>query len=392
MNDNTRRNNGTKADRNRKQRFSMGALLFWMILLCFVASPSVSLFAAKSVDIAIVGPMIGTSNAVGIQYKVGVTAALNTLPDGLLLGRKVTMTLHDDSCNASIAENVAKKIVEKPPAVVIGHSCSGATIAGAPIYAEKGILQITPASTNPLITEMGIPTIFRMIGRDDAQGTMAAHRISGLHRDQRIGVLYFPSKYSTGLSKTAISAMKALGISPVLQIEARASLPSYAEEIDTLMGHDIEVLYIAGGGGLDNGIFLREARQLGASFHCIGADTLISDDFLKAAGSAAEGVPFTFPPEAVKRPSAAPAIQAIHAMGRDPEGYTLLAYAAIEVWIEAVKRANSFESPKVAHALRQAPISTILGKISFDDKGDVITPYPPFQWFTWKDGNRVPME
>ncbi len=77
--------------------------------------------------------MVGTSFSVGIQYKVGVTAAIQSLAEGKLLGRPVILKTYDDSCSASIAETVALDMVQEPPAVVIGHSCSMATIATAPV-------------------------------------------------------------------------------------------------------------------------------------------------------------------------------------------------------------------------------------------------------------------
>jgi len=363
------------------------AVLFLSLIL---TSPG-ALQASNDVVVAVVGPMVGTSNAVGMQYKVGVSAALNDLPGMTVLGRGVSISLHDDSCDMSIAEGVAQQLAESPPAVVIGHSCSGATIAAAPLYAEHAILQITPASTSPKVTEMGIATLFRMIGRDDVQGELAAQRIAERHAGQKIGVLSFPGAYSSGLAGTAMAALERRGIVPAVHVEGTASMSSYAEEVEQFLDQGVEALYLVGG-ALDSGIFLRQARQMGASFDVVSSDTLVSQVFLQAAGEAAEGVPFTFPPEAVRLRSAAPAVEAIKALGFEPAGYTLLAYAATQVWIAGVERAQSFEAGPVALALRQAPIPTILGEIAFDEKGDIITPYAPFAWYVWKDGTRVPAD
>lgn len=184
----------------------------------------------------------------------------------------------------------------------------------APIYAEHKVLQITPASTTPKVTGMGIETIFRMIGRDDKQGRLAARRIAKKHGGQRVGVLFFPGAYSTGLAATAVSALAERGITPVAVIEAQASKPSYADKIEEFMRHGVEVLYLVGG-GLDSGIFMRQARQMGATFAVIGGDTLVSDVFVKTAGDAANGVPFTFPPDTKQLATAAQAMEAIKAFG-----------------------------------------------------------------------------
>ena len=347
--------------------------------------------AEDSVTIAIAGPMVGTSFSVGVQYKVGVTAALQSLPDGKLLGKNVAVKIYDDSCSKSIAEKVAIELTQTLPEVVIGHSCSIATIAAAPLYARHNLLQITPASTNPKVTEMGITTLFRMIGRDDVQGEVAAERIATRYAGRKIGIFSFPGDYSSGLTQTAIAALGRRGIRPVKQLVGISSAPSYAENILDLIESGVEVLYLVGG-GLDTGVFLHQARQLNAPFQVISGDTLVSKVFIEAAAEAGEGVPFTFPPEAAELSSSQQAVEAIRSMGLEPAGYTLLAYAAAEVWFEGVRRANSFEAGAVATAIRSAPVETILGPVSFDAKGDIKTSYPPFSWYVWKNGKRVALD
>jgi branched-chain amino acid transport system substrate-binding protein len=359
-----------------------------IVLLSLALAFPWTVCASETVHISIVGPMGGTSASVGMQYKVGVSAALLRLPDGKLLGHSVKTDLFDDNCDTAIAEAVARQIVENPPAVVIGHSCSSATIAAAPIYADHKVLQISPASTNPKVTGMGIDTIFRMIGRDDIQGKIAAKRIAEKHAGQKVGVLFFPQSYSEILSKSAIAELERRGITPVALVQAKGSESSYADEIEELINKGVEVLYLVGG-GLDSGVFLRQARQMEANFAVISSDTLVSRVFQKTAGDAANGVPFTFPPEAVELTSAAEAVEAVKTMGDDPAGYTLLAYAAAQVWIEGVTRAQSFNADKVSEAIRLKPVPTILGDVAFDKYGDIITSYTPFAWYVWKDGQRV---
>lgn len=362
-----------------------------LALLGFLLAPFQAARATDPAIVAIAGPMIGTSFSVGVQYKVGVSAALKSLPDGKLLDRDILVKSYDDSCNTSIAEKLARDLVQESPVTVIGHSCSMATIAAAPIYALKGVLQITPASTNPRVTEMGIGTIFRMIGRDDEQGEVAAERIAARYAEKKVGLFYFPGDYSVGLAKVAGAALERRGIRPVKVILGTASASSYGDDIQAFIDAGVEVLYLVGG-GLDSGVVVRQLRQMDAPFDIISSDTLVSRVFIEAAGDAGEGVPFTFPPEAAKLSTSKPAVAAIQEMGMEPVGYTLLAYAATQVWIEGVRRANSFDAEKVAAAIRGTPTDTILGSVSFDAKGDIVTPYPAFAWYVWKDGKRVAID
>lgn len=383
-----------KNESGRKNRFrtycrtSLCLLVFTGAILAIIPRQA---NAEDAVTIAIAGPMVGDSFSVGIQYNAGVTAAVQTLPGGLLLGRKLNIKTYDDKCSIPIAEKVAQDLVMNPPAVVIGHSCSMATLAAAPVYARYKVLQITPASTNSEITEMGIKTIFRMIGRDNVQSEIAVERIALHHAGRKIGVFYFPGNYSEGLAKTAINALKKKGIKPVYAGIGIASASSYADNIQDMIDAGVEILYLTGG-GLDSGVFMRQVSQMDAPFNVISSDTLVSKVFIETAGSAGEGIPFTFPPEAAELSTSKLAAAAIKQLGQEPVGYTLLAYAATETWFEGVRRANSFDANLVATAIRQAPIETILGQISFNAKGDIQTNYPAFSWYVWKEGKRVSLE
>jgi branched-chain amino acid transport system substrate-binding protein len=366
--------------------------LISMLMFAFaITLTSLHVKAQQSQTVAIVAPMFGHSFSIGIQFKAGATAALDTLPNGLLLGKKIILKAFDDNCNIEIAEKIAERVVLDTPAVVIGHSCSRATVKAAPIYERNNILQITPSSTQPKVTEMGIKSIFRMIGRDDVQGEIAAQRIAQKHAGKKIGVFYFPGGYSTVLAKTAIESLQKKGIKTVYSAIGIASASSYVRDIQDIINAGVEVVYLVGG-GLDSGVFVRQARHMEAPFVILSGDTLVSKVFIETAGLAGENIPFTFPPEASGLSSALQAIKSLKKQGAEPDGYTLFAYAAVETWIEGVRRANSFETNLVATALRQAPVDGIFGKVSFDDKGDIHTSYPSFSWYIWQRGKRVSVD
>ncbi len=345
-----------------------------------------------SIHLAVVGPMVGTSFAIGMQFRAGVHAAINTLTDSTLLGRPIRISVHDDQCIRSIAESLSQDLVQNPPDVIIGHSCSATTKAAAPRYAEHQILQITPSSTATGITEMGISTLFRMIGRDNVQGQMAADWLARHHGDQRIGVFRFPGEYSMELTRSAINALAEAGIEPAIIVQSSASAISYLDEIVQFMEADVDVVYLVGG-ALDSGVFVRQSHQVAAPYDIVSSDTLVAAIFMETAGAAADGVPFTFPADVaaiVDKDLTRDAVAAIRAQGMTPEGYTLLAYAAAQVWVEGVHRAQSLQAADIAAAIRSAPLETVLGPITFDDKGDIRTEYAPFSWFVWQAGQRVP--
>ncbi|HRQ80068.1 MAG TPA: branched-chain amino acid ABC transporter substrate-binding protein [Azospirillaceae bacterium] len=343
--------------------------------------------SAETITVALVGPMVGTSFSVGRQYQTGVSAAWEAT-GRQALGRPVEILAQDDGCNETLAGSVARKLVELRPAVVIGHSCSAATLAGAPIYADAAILQITPASTNPKVTEMGVATLFRMIGRDDRQGVAAASMLAQRYAGRRVGVVHAANAYGRGLGEIAVAEMTRLGAPPALTMIFEQSEGSFLPLVEKIITARLDALYIVGG-ALDVGVLLRQIRLSGGEFPVYGSDTLVSEVFRQAAESYAEGVRFTFPPEPMSLPSASQAVAAIRAKGVEPIGYTLLAYAAYETWREGVNRARTTDAAAVAAAIRGAPVDTILGPVSFDEKGDIRTATEPFVWYEWREGKRV---
>jgi len=95
----------------------------------------------------------------------------------------------------------------------------------------------------------------------------------------------------------------------------------------------------------------------------------------------------TFGPDATKMPEAKGVVDKIRSGGYEPEGYTLYTYAAIQTWAEAAKRAKSVDPAKVAAELRKGEFPTVVGKVSFDAKGDRTSPY--YVFYTWTGGKTV---
>src|SRR5688572_661574 len=99
---------------------------------------------------------------------------------------------------------------------------------------------------------------------------------------------------------------------------------------------------------------------------------LTAEDFGLIAGPAAEGTLFVDVPDPRERVEAAPVVERFRASGFEPQGYTLYAYSAVQVWAQAAEKAGSLEIQAMIAALRQNQFDTVLGPIDFDDKGDLV--------------------
>src|SRR5262247_2693626 len=130
--------------------------------------------ASAQVKLGVAGPITGGSAAFGAQLKNGVEQAVADInAAGGILGQKIQVLVGDDRADPKEGVSVANKFVGDGVKYVVGHFNSGVSIPASEVYEENGILEITPAATNPVFTERGLWNTFRTCGRDDQQGAVA---------------------------------------------------------------------------------------------------------------------------------------------------------------------------------------------------------------------------
>src|SRR6185295_5886657 len=133
---------------------------------------------AQDITVAVAGPMTGGESAFGRQMKNGAEQAVADInAAGGVLKKKLALEVGDDACDPKQARSVAEKFASAKIPFVAGHYCSSSSIPASEAYADGNVLQITPASTNPLFTERKLWNVARVCGRDDQQGLVAAEYI-----------------------------------------------------------------------------------------------------------------------------------------------------------------------------------------------------------------------
>jgi branched-chain amino acid transport system substrate-binding protein len=296
----------------------------------------------------------------------------------------LALEIGDDACDPRQAVSVANQLAGRRVALVAGHFCSGSSIPARDVYAEEGVLQISPASTNPRFTDEGKWNTFRVCGRDDQQGEVAGRYMAQNMRDRRIAILHDNSAYGRGLAEETKKALNAAGVQEALFSAYTPGERDYSAIVSRLQQANIGVVYV-GGYHTESGLILRQAKERGMNITLIGGDALVTNEFWQITGAAGEGTLMTFSSDPRKRPTAAEVVQRFRAKNIDPEGYVLYTYAAIQAWAEAARKTNSLDPRQIAAALKaQGPWATVLGPISFDRKGDVTV--PDYVFYVWKNG------
>jgi branched-chain amino acid transport system substrate-binding protein len=173
--------------------------------------------ASAQVKFGMAGPITGPSAANGAQMKNGVEqAAIDINAGGGILGQKVTVEYGDDVSDPKQGVSVANKFAADGVKFVIGDYNSGVTIPSSEVYQENGILEITPASTNPTVTERKMWNIFRTCGRDDQQGLVAGNYIVKHFKGKKIAIVHDKTTYGKGLADETKKALTKGGMKEVL--------------------------------------------------------------------------------------------------------------------------------------------------------------------------------
>lgn len=339
----------------------------------------------NTIPVAIVGPITGQYASFGAQMKSGGEMAVADInAAGGVLGKKLDLDTGDDACDPKQAVAVANQMTGSGVALVAGHYCSGSSIPASKVYAESDMVQISPASTNPALTDNRAgPNIYRVCGRDDQQGGIAGAYLAQNFADKNIAFVDDKTAYGKGLAEETKKAMNAAGKKEVMSEAITAGERDYSALVSKLKQANADVVYF-GGYHTEAGLIIRQMRDQGMDTILMGGDALNTQEFWTITGDAGEGTLMTFSPDPRKNPAAAEVVKRFKDKGIDPEGYVLYTYAAFQAWKQAVEKAKSTEMDAVTKAMNDTEFDTVVGKFKFNEKGD--PNLPPYAVYRWSKG------
>jgi len=343
---------------------------------------------AQDITIAVAGPMTGAVASIGEQIRRGAELAAEAInKSGGVNGKMIQISVQDDACEPKQAVAVANRIASAGIKFVDGHACSGSSIPAAEVYGENNILMMSPASSAPKLTDdaasNGYATILRLYGRDDAQGRFIGPWIKEKYGAKKIAILHDKSAYGKGLADVVKEDLNKAGVKEVLYEGINAGEKDYTAVVNRLRSAGVEFLYF-GGYHTEAGLIKRQAADQNYQFQLMMGDSLATPEFWSVAGPAGEGTLFTFPPDARENEAAKAAMEQFKQINFVPEGFTLFSYAVVQTIAGGIAKANSTDPVAVAKALRSTSVDTVIGPVSFDEKGDVKN--PRYDINIWKDG------
>jgi branched-chain amino acid transport system substrate-binding protein len=339
---------------------------------CLLATTSALSQAVYKIGVA--GPMTGGIAAYGEEMRKGAQLAAEDInAAGGINGKKVEIVIGDDACEPKQAVTVASRLIEKDKVnVVVGHFCSSSTIPASEAYAEADMLMITPASTNPKVTERNLTNVLRTCGRDDQQGLVAGNYIVDVLKSKRIVLIHDKDTYGQGVANATQAQLNKRGVKEIMYEGLTRGEKDYNALVTKIKSANADLIYFAGLSS-EAGTLLRQVREQGLSTQVMVTDGAVEDTFAVAAGGkpVLKGVLVTFGEDPRLIPDGKAVVEKFRKGGFEPAGFTLYTYAGVQVAAAALKGSKATSGAALAKWIKANQIPTILGKKSWDAKGDL---------------------
>jgi branched-chain amino acid transport system substrate-binding protein len=347
------------------------SLLISVVLAAMVALTACGGAAGGPLKVALLFPMSGDVATFGESSKNGVMVAIEEWnAKGGVLGRQIEAIVEDSQCSAEPAVSAANKVISQDGVkYIIGEVCSSASIPVSEITAAKGVLQISPTSTNPQVTvdQAGNakPTVFRACFIDPFQGTVGAKFALGELGAKTAAVfLDQGNDYVRGLAEYFRAAFEDGGGTVVVWETYTAEDSDFSAILTKVKDANPDILYLPDYYSTVN-LIAAQAREVGITAIMMGGDGWDSSQLDRAA---VDGGYFTnHYSDADPRPIVQEWVKKYEAkFGSKPDALATLAYDAANVLFQGIAKAGKDDPLAVAKAMEGMTFSVVSGDITFD--------------------------
>jgi branched-chain amino acid transport system substrate-binding protein len=344
--------------------------------LALLMGPPAEAQQKGTIKIATQSPLSGGQAVLGEAIKLGTQLAVEQLKGPVeKLGFKVEVVPFDDQAKPDVGvANARNLMADKDILAVVGHLNSGVAIPSSEVYKEDNLVMVSPANTNPVITDRNLPNVNRVCGRDDVQGQVGAEFAKTTLKAKTAYVIHDKTTYGQGVAeyfKTAAEVQKI----QILGFEGTEEKANFDPIITPMKAKNPDLIYF-GGIYEQAGPFFKQAREKGVKAKFLGPDGMDSSDLTKIAGKHVVGLHYTAVagPVSVYPQAKKFAEDYKKKFGKNPEPFAAQAYDATAIAIKAIEAAAKGDKAPtrdaVTAAIRDVRYSGITGSVEFDAKGD----------------------
>ncbi|GAB2893833.1 branched-chain amino acid ABC transporter substrate-binding protein [Paraburkholderia jirisanensis] len=278
----------------------------------------------------------------------------------------------DDAADPRTATQVAQKLVDDKVVAVVGHLNSGTSIPASRIYSDAGIVQISPASSNPAYTLQGFKTTYRVVATDAQQGPALANYVAKILHLKRLAIVDDSTAYGQGLANEFERTAKSLGLTVISHDATNDKAIDFRAILTKIKGENPDAIMY---GGMDAtaGPFAKQAKQLGLRAKVLGGDGACSEKLSELAGDATDNIVCSDIGMSLDKMPGGKAFATKYEkrFGQQVQIYAPFAYDSVNIIIDAMKRAKSTDPAKILAAMPNTDYMGVIGETTFDAKGDL---------------------
>ena len=339
-----------------------------LVLVSFMFGP----VSAKTLKIGSMGPLTGPYAADGNDIKNGVLTAIKVMEDqgGIPGYDEIKLYPQDSACDPKQAVAAANKLINIEAVGVIGAYCSSSTIPASSTLDEEDILMITPASTHQDVTDRGLPYVFRMCGRDDAQAPAAVKFMKEALGAKTIFIVDDKTTYSQGLADGVEKASIEMGIKVLGHDHVNQGDKDFSAILTMAKAKNADMFYMSLQNHSTGSLMAIQAKRLGLKSQIISEDAMYHPNFMKVGKKAVEGVYVTYGFTDKTTDAYKQYAKIFNEKYGEIGAYGTYAYDAATSLLKAIKAAGSTDPKKIKAEMLKLDFTGASKQVKFDKNLD----------------------
>lgn len=309
-----------------------------------------------TIVIGFMAPLSGDAASYGLSILKGAQLAVKDMAL-----KNVKLVVEDSKCDPKEAVSAINKLISvNKVKVIVGEVCSGATLAAAPIAEKNKVVMISAASTSPEISKNS--WVFRTVPSDALQGTFGADLVAEKGY-KKLAILYSNEEYGLGFAKVLEQKFKGEVVAKEAFERGTVDLRT---QLTKIKESDADAIYIISNSPDSAVAALKQIKELGIKATLFGSEGLKSDDIIKGAGSAADGMIIT----SVSIGNVGFITKYHREYNEDPGPFAAQAYDAYKA-VALVLEQGASTGEEIKKALQNLDFQGASGTINFDSNGDI---------------------
>ncbi len=325
------------------------------ILIVFISLSSCKSGGGDKIKVGEFASLTGKEATFGTSAHEGTLLAIEQVNlSGGVLGKQLELLTEDDQTKAGEPANAVNKLISKDGVIaILGEVASSRSLEAAPICQQSQIPMISPASTNPTVTQEG-DYIFRVCFNDDFQGGALANFASGTLKAKKVAILTdVKSDYSKGLAKSFKAKYSNNGGNIGTELDFNGGDKDFKGQLTAIKSDNPDAIFLPGYYN-DVALICIQAKQLGMNIPIFGGDGWESESLLTIGKDAMEGHYFSTHCSIEQPTAEMTAFVAAYQKrfeGKTPDAMAVLGYDSAMVLVDAIKRAKTTESVALRDAI-----------------------------------------